>query len=94
MLSALIVTLAMVITGCADDSIHCVTYETRHTGCGGVGWSEWTTEHYEFNMDDYQDGWTPEDVRDKFTGSKTECGGGCCIEVQYQNAQVSSGGCS
>jgi hypothetical protein len=78
MLSALIVTLAMVITGCADDSIHCVTYETRHTGCGGVGWSEWTTE----------------DVRDKFTGSKTECGGGCCIEVQYQNAQVSSGGCS
>jgi hypothetical protein len=93
-LSALIVASAAVITGCGDGSIYCVTYETRHTGCGGVGWSDWETEHYEFNIDDYREDWTPERVRDKFTGSATECGGGCCIEVQYRNTSLSSGGCS
>jgi hypothetical protein len=84
----------MLIAGCGgDDSIYCVTYESRHTGCGGAGWSDWEPDHYEFNMDDYKEGWTPEDVRDKFTGTATNCGGGCCIEIEYLNAQLSDGGC-
>ena len=94
LLSVLIVACAMVITSCSQGSTYCCTYESRHTGCGGVGWSQWETEYYEFDIDDYKEGWTPEQVCNKFTGSDTECGGGCCIEVQYRNNRLSSGGCS
>ena len=80
---------------CEDEGggVYACNYESRYTGCGGVGWSDWETECYEFNIDDYLEDWTPERVCNKFTGTDTECGGGCCIEVQYQNTELSSGSC-
>ena len=83
-------------TGEKDGSgtIYACSYEYRSTGCGGVGWSEWTTQCYQFNIDDYQEGWTPERVCNKYMGSGTECGGSCCINYEYRNNVISKGNCS
>jgi len=93
---------AILIGGCVQNSQNidsglggsysCV-YESRHTGCGGKGWSEWKAECYAFNMDDYKEGWTPEKVCGKYAGSDTDCGGGCCIGIEYRNNTLSRNGC-
>jgi hypothetical protein len=84
------------MAGCLEDDggSYCCRYEERHTGCGGAGWSDWEKGAFSFNIDDYREGWTPEKVCDKFTGSDTSCGGGCCITIQYRNNQLTSGSCS
>lgn len=92
---ALIVVGLLMPTGCgpSDDGIYACTYETRYSQCGGGNYSAWETECYEFNIDDYQEGWSPERVCNKYTGSDVECGGGCCIYVDYRNNHLSSGHC-
>lgn len=90
----------VVIAGCIGDEgggeagYYCCRYETRSTGCGGKGWSDWEKASESFNINDYKEGWTPEKVCDKYTGSRDTCGGGCCITVQYRNNQLSVGSCS
>ena len=83
--------------GCGDDEggggIYCCSYESRHTGCGGTGWTDWEAKSDEFNIDDYLEGWTPERVCNKYTGSDTECSTTCCINVQHRNNQLASGAC-
>jgi hypothetical protein len=69
------------------------TYETRHTGCGGVTWTDWTKECYSFDIDDYKEDWTPERVCNKYTSSDTNCGGSCCIEIEYRNNVLPKGSC-
>lgn len=96
LLSAVLVVAISGVSGCGDEAgggIYCCSYEVRSTGCGGTDWKEWQTEVYEFNIDDYLEGWTPQRVCDKFSGSDTECGGSCCIEVQYRNTELSGGSC-
>ncbi len=94
-LMALISLAGAFVLGCGDGGgtlYHC-TYETRHSACGGGDWSEWTSECYAFDLDDYQTGWTPQMVCDKFSGSDTECGGSCCIYVEHRNTTLADGGC-
>ncbi len=84
----------LLISGCGeDDTIYCCSYESRHTACGGSDWTAWEAEKYQFDIDTYLEDWTPERVCDKFTGSDTECGGSCCINVEYRNNQLSGGTC-
>jgi hypothetical protein len=89
------VSTAIVATSCGDGEgeVFCCRYEKRSTGCGGTGWKAWQSESHEFNLDDYKEGWDAQRVCDKFSGSDTECGGSCCINVEYRNTQLSSGGC-
>ncbi len=87
------------IAGCIGDEdgsgedTYCCRYEVRSTGCGGKGWSDWKAELQTFNINDYKEGWTPAKVCDKYTGSTTTCGGGCCIFVEYRNNRLSQGSC-
>lgn len=80
--------------GEGSGEIYCCTYQSRATGCGGTGWKDWKDGSDQFNIDDYLEGWTPERVCNKYTGSDTECGGSCCINVEYRNNTLSSGTCS
>ncbi len=86
----------VIFSACGEEGggIYCCTYESRHTACGGGDWGAWESESYQFNIDDYLEGWTPERVCDKFTGSDTECSATCCINVEYQNNVLSDGNCS
>jgi hypothetical protein len=95
LLLAVVMGTCVLIAGCGEDGggIYCCTYESRHTACGGGDWTAWEAEFYQFNIDDYLEDWTPERVCNKFTGSDTECGGGCCIYVEYSNNNLSSGEC-
>jgi hypothetical protein len=94
------VVAAVLISGCIGDGeigdagYYCCRYETRHTGCGGKDWSDWETAYYSFNIDDYKEDWTPQRVCGKYTRSDTQCGGGCCIYVEYRNNRLSGGSCS
>jgi hypothetical protein len=86
--------LSGLIASCGEeDHIYCCSYESRHSACGGGNYTSWETTDYQFDIWDYKEGWTPEDVCNKFTGSDTECGGSCCIYVEYQNNQLSAGEC-
>lgn len=88
--------LIVVLSGCSESSesgSYSCTYESRHTGCGGVGWSEWKAECFAFNMDDYKEGWTPETVCGKYTGSNTNCEQSCCIDIEYRNNTLSTNAC-
>jgi hypothetical protein len=92
-----VISLTM-FASCAEDSgggggVYACNYEKRATGCGGIGWGDWEAYSYEFDIDDYVEGWTPERVCDKFSGSDTHCAGGCCIDIQYQNNEVAKGEC-
>lgn len=99
-LSAIAIAIALAFgalgfVACGDEGggVYCCTYESRHTGCGGSGWTEWETSSEQFNIDDYKEGWSPEDVCDKYTGTWDECGGSCCISGEYRNNVLSSGAC-
>ncbi len=83
------------MAGCGEDGggIYCCSYESRSTACGGSGWKPWKATNYQFNIDDYKEGWSPTRVCDKFTGSDTECGGSCCINVQYRGNNLAEGAC-
>ena len=92
---ALLMSVASV-SGCGDDEgggIYCCSYESRHTGCGGTGWTDWESKSEQFNIDDYLEGWTPERVCNKYTGNDTECSDTCCINIQLRNNQLTSGPC-
>jgi len=92
-----LVAVAVVPGGCGDDEgggVYCCTWESRHTGCGGTDWTAWETEQDEFNIDDYLEGWTPERVCNKYTGSDTACSDTCCIYVEKRNNTLTSGPCS
>jgi len=84
----------LAVSGCGESGTYSCNYETRYTGCGGKGWNAWKAECYEFNLDDYKEGWTAEKVCHKFTGTATNCGGGCCIETEHRNNRLSKGTCS
>ena len=87
----------MMISACGGGGgggIYCCTYDSRHSACGGGSWTDWETESFEFNIDDYVEGWTPEDVCGQYDGSDLECGGSCCIYVEYDNNELTDGGCS
>jgi hypothetical protein len=87
--------VVLLLTACPGDggSLYCCAYESRSTGCGGVGWSDWAAESFTFNIDDYIEGWTPEQVCGKFSGSDTECSATCCIDVEYRSNTLSGGAC-
>jgi len=85
--------ISIMIYGCSESSSYSCNYESRHTGCGGKTWTSWEKGCYAFNIDDYKEGWTPEKVCGKFSGSDTECGGGCCIYTEYRDNEISRGGC-
>ncbi len=100
--TVMLVAMGLLGEGCGDilggsgdgsGGTYACSYESRSSGCGGVGWSDWTAQCYQFNIDDYQEGWTPERVCNKYTGSDTECGGSCCIYVEYRNTTLKSGTC-
>jgi hypothetical protein len=98
LLCAFVSTTAAAAVGCGGDNgdgggTYCCRYESRHTPCGGGTYSNWQAEKYEFNIDDYVAGWTPEAVCNKFTGNWTNCEAGCCINGQYRNNTLSSGKC-
>lgn len=85
--------LLIIISGCSENTSYSCTYESRHTGCGGKEWTIWVKDCVAFNMDDYKEGWTPEKVCEKYSGTDTNCGGGCCIEIEYRNNMISKGTC-
>jgi hypothetical protein len=94
-LAALLLSAGVVLLGCGGEGstiYHC-TYETRHSGCGGGDWTAWTSECYRFDLEDYQEGWTPQRVCDKFSGSDTACESSCCIYVEHRNTTLAEGGC-
>jgi hypothetical protein len=84
---------SFILFGCTENSTYSCIYESRHTGCGGKEWTEWGTECNAFNMDNYKEDWTPEKVCQKYSGTDTNCGGGCCIEIEYRNNQLSKSSC-
>jgi hypothetical protein len=89
-----LVALAASLITCGEESAsYCCSYESRHTGCGGTGWTSWETTHYSFNLDDYQEGWSAERVCNKFSGADTNCGGGCCINIEYRSNHLGEGLC-
>jgi hypothetical protein len=71
----------------------CCTYESRHSACGGGDYTAWETMYYEFNIDDYLEGWSPTDVCDKFSGTDTTCSATCCVYSEDRNNALSSGSC-
>ncbi len=77
-----------------ESGYYCCRYESRHTGCGGKTWSSWEKLSENFDISTYKEGWTPEKVCNKYTGSTTRCDGGCCISVEYRNNRLSEGSCS
>ena len=80
--------------GCGDEGgVYCCTYESRHSACGGGDYTPWETNYYEFNIDDYVEGWSPQDVCDKFNGTDTSCSATCCIYSEDRNNVLSSGEC-
>jgi hypothetical protein len=81
--------------GCGADEggVYCCTYESRYSACGGGDYSAWETNYYEFNIDDYVEGWSPADVCDKFSGTDTSCSATCCIYSEDRNNVLSSGEC-
>ena len=86
----------LVVFGCGDDadSVYCCTYESRHSACGGGDYTDWVTEYYEFNIEDYVDGWSPTDVCNKFSGTDTGCSATCCIYSEDRNNVLTSGACA
>jgi hypothetical protein len=81
--------------GCGDEAggVYCCSYESRHSACGGGDYSAWETNLYEFNIDDYLEGWSPADVCDKFGGTDTTCSATCCVHSEDRNNVLSSGSC-
>ena len=95
--------IALIIPGCCfdvddfnydDGEIYGCSYESRHSGCGGKDWTAWESECFEFNIEDYKEGWSPERICNQYTGSDTSCSSTCCIYTQYRNNQLSYGGCN
>ena len=82
--------------GCGDGGgggVYCCTYESRHSACGGGDYTPWETNYYEFNIDDYVEGWSPQDVCAKFSGTDTSCSASCCIYSEDRNNVLSNGPC-
>ncbi len=86
----------VLIAGCGISSggMYSCSYESRHTGCGAKGWTDWEEKCENINMDNYREDWTPEKVCGKYSGSDTNCGESCCIYVEYRNTDISRGKCS
>lgn len=84
--------------GAACDGVagteYCCSYESRHTGCGGVDWTDWVAEAFSFDLEDYRDDWDADRVCNQFSGSDEECGGGCCIYVEYRDTTLQRGACA
>ncbi|RLB48055.1 MAG: hypothetical protein DRH23_09445 [Deltaproteobacteria bacterium] len=86
---------SLMALGCGDEGgVYCCTYESRHSACGGGDYTAWATNYYEFNIDDYLEGWSPTDVCDKFSGTDTTCSATCCIYSEDRNTTLSSGSCA
>lgn len=95
-LAMLAVSACLAGLGCGDSTggVYCCTYDSRHSACGGGDYTAWETNYYEFNIDDYVEGWTPEQVCDKFSGTDTSCSATCCIYSEDRNNVLSSGSCA
>jgi len=87
---------SLMVLSCGDDAggVYCCTYESRHSACGGGDYTDWVPEYYEFNIDDYLDGWSPTDVCNKFSGTDTSCSATCCIYSEDRNNVLTSGTCA
>jgi len=94
MKSYILLFLLISLFGCLEQGIYTCKYEERHSGCGGKTWTDWESKCLDIDMEDYKEGWTPEKVCSEYSGSDTNCGGSCCIYVQYRNNQVAPGSCS
>ncbi len=87
----------LLASACGDESggVYCCTFESRHSACGGGGdYTAWETEYYEFNLDDYLEGWDAQRVCNKFDGTDTACEAGCCINIEDRLLSVSPGACA
>ena len=85
----------LLASACGDEAggTYCCTFESRHSACGGGDYTTWETKYYEFDLDDYVEGWSPQRVCDKFSGNDTECSATCCIYTEARNNVVSGGSC-
>ncbi|MBW2509108.1 MAG: hypothetical protein JRE81_10790 [Deltaproteobacteria bacterium] len=60
---------------CGDEGgVHCCAYESRHSACGGGDYTPWETNYYEFNTDDYVEGWSTSEERNNVLSTR-ECPG-------------------
>jgi hypothetical protein len=93
LLGALLLTL---LVGCSEDEsaveVACV-YETRHSGCNNGNYTSWETECIDFSSDTLIEGLSPSDACFNFARNDVECGGSCCISVEYRNVQANPGRC-
>jgi hypothetical protein len=84
----------LLTVGCGDEGgVYCCTFESRHSACGGGDYTPWEAEYYEFNIDDYQEGWSPDRVCNKFSGGDTTCSATCCVNSEDRNNVLSAGSC-
>ncbi len=86
--------------GCSSDlegeengGVYCCRYRSESTHCNSGTHDAPEEQSFEFNLDDYVEGSTPESVCGNFSGSHTQCGGGCCINIYYTNLGVTPGSC-
>lgn len=93
LLSALLLTF---LVGCEDDEsaveVACV-YETRHSGCNNGTYTSWETECVDFSSDTLIESLAPSQACFDFTRNDVECGGSCCISVEFRNVQANPGRC-
>lgn len=87
--------MLLLTSACGDESggVYCCTFESRYSACGGGDYTTWEMEYYEFNLDDYVEGWDAQRVCDKFDGNDTACSATCCIYTEDRLMSVSAGGC-
>ena len=95
-LVALVLLLAsMGLAACGDDgpSIFSCTFEQRKTSCGSSSFGEWEAECRTIDFE-LRDGLSPEQFcQNAYSGSDTECGGGCCLDFQFRATEMRSGRC-
>ena len=71
---------------------HC-TYEERMTSCNSTSFGPWESECRTVDFE-LRDGLTPEGFcQEAYSGSDTECAGGCCMDFEFRNTEAHSGAC-
>jgi hypothetical protein len=101
----IMVLLAVTMSACGGSgggeggTTYTCTWEERHTACNSGDYYAWTSECYHFDMEDYVEGYTPQQVCDNHTPASggPYCSGvgtdfPCCIYKETRNAQLVQGG--
>ncbi len=86
--------LALVGCGGSDGGsggVMSCTWESRHSACGGGGWTSWSTQCDEFQPSDYTI--SPQEHCANMASNDTSCAGSCCIYVEGRASALRNGGC-